>query len=133
MKVDNLVVIVTLAALLMYVWTGMRVGAARGKYGIDAPAVSGHPEFERTFRVQMNTLEWLPIFLPSLWLFAHYWDARVAAAVGVLWIIGRLNYAVTYVKDPSKRSAGFLVQALSTAVLLFGALGRAVYLLAAGS
>ena len=36
------------------------------------PAISGNPDFERVFRVQMNTLEWLPIFLPSLWLFAIY-------------------------------------------------------------
>jgi uncharacterized MAPEG superfamily protein len=132
MQVDNLVVIVTLAALLVYFWTGLRVGQARTKYGVAAPAISGAPEFERAWRVQMNTLEWLPLFLPSLWLFAYYWDPRIAAAVGVLWIVCRVMYAVIYVQDPAKRGPWFGGQALSTAVLLFGALGKAVWQLATG-
>ncbi len=133
MKVDNLVVIVTLAALLVYLWMGLRVGGARSKFGVAAPAITGHPEFERTYRVQVNTLEWLPIFLPSLWLFAAYWDPRVAAGVGVVWILGRVLYAITYTKDASKRSAGFGIQAFSTAILLFGALGAAIWRAATGA
>ncbi len=132
MAVDNLVVIVTLLALLVYMWTAVRTGGARAKHGVAAPATTGHPEFERCYRVQMNTLEWLPLFLPSLWLFAYYWDARIAAAVGVVWIIGRILYGVTYVKDPTKRGPGFGLQALSTMVLLFGALAKAVWLVVAG-
>ena len=127
MQLDNLVVIVTLLALLTYFWTGFRVGGARSKYGVAAPAVTGAPEFERTYRVQMNTLEWLPLFLPSLWLFAWYWNGKVAAAIGLVWILARIYYGVTYVSDPAKRGPGFGVQALATAVLLFGALGKAVY------
>ena len=133
MQINNLVVIVTLVAFLLYFWTGIRVGRARGKFGVAAPAVTGHPEFERAYRVQMNTLEWLPLFVPSLWLFAYYWDPRIAAAIGVVWIVGRLLYALTYVQDPAKRGPGFGLQALSTAVLLFGSLGKAVYLLATGA
>jgi uncharacterized membrane protein YecN with MAPEG domain len=132
MQVNALVVIVSLSALLLYFWMGLRVAGARTKFGVAAPAVSGNEMFERHYRVQMNTLEWLPLFLPSLWLFAYYWDPRVAAAVGVVWVIGRLIYAVTYVKDPAKRGLGFGPQALSTAVLLFGALGKAIYLVATG-
>ena len=30
----------------------------------------------------MNTLEWMPIFLPSLWLFAIYLSDAFAAALG---------------------------------------------------
>lgn len=131
-QLDNLVVIVTLLALLVYGWTGMRTGAARHKYGVTAPAVTGAPEFERTYRAQMNTLEWLPLFLPSLWLFAWYWNGKVAAAIGLVWILARIYYAVTYVKDPAKRGPGFGLQALATAVLLFGALGKAVYLAVTG-
>ena len=104
MQIDNLVVVVTLLALLTYFWTSLRVGAARGKHGIAAPSVLGHPEFERAYRVQLNTLEWLPLFLPSLWLFAYYWDGKIAAAIGVVWIVGRILYSITYVKDPSKRA-----------------------------
>ncbi len=132
MQIDNLVVVVTLLALLTYFWTSLRVGSARGKHGIVAPSVVGHPEFERAYRVQLNTLEWLPLFLPSLWLFAYYWDGRIAAAIGVVWIAARVFYAVTYVKDPSKRAPGFGLQAACTAILLFGALGKAGYLLATG-
>ena len=132
MRIDNLVVIVTLIALLTYLWTIARTARARARNAITAPAVSGHPEFERCFRVQMNTLEWLPIFLPSLWLFASYWDPRVAAGLGLVWILGRILYAVAYVKDPAKRGPGFGVQTLAAAILLFGALGRAGWLVATG-
>ena len=84
-------------------------------------------------RVQSNTLEWLPIFLPSLWLFALYWNELVAAALGLVWIIGRLLYATGYMADPAKRSTGFFIQFLATAVLLLGALGRIIFSLATGS
>jgi uncharacterized membrane protein YecN with MAPEG domain len=132
MPINNLVVIVSLLALLIYAWTGVRVGQARTKYGVPAPAITGAVEFERAWRVQMNTLEWLPLFLPSLWLFAYYWDPRIAAVIGLVWILARVAYAVVYVQDPAQRGPWFGLQALSTAVLLFGALGRAVYLLATG-
>ncbi len=132
MPVNNLIVVVTFIALLVYLWTGLRVGAARGKFGVPAPAISGAPEFERAWRVQMNTLEWLPLFLPSLWLFAWYWDPRVAAGVGAVWILARVMYAITYANDPAKRGPWFGLQALSTGVLLFGALGKAAWQLYLG-
>ncbi|MFC3080617.1 MAPEG family protein [Phenylobacterium terrae] len=125
----HLVSIVTLLALILYFWMGLRVAGARRKSGIAAPAMSGDPILERHLRVQGNTLEWLPIFLPSLWLFAYYWDDTLAAAVGAVWIVGRIVYAFGYVADPKKREAGFLIQTLASAVLLFGALGRAAWLL----
>ena len=124
-----LVAVVTMLALLLYFVMGLRVGRARATYNVPAPAISGNPDFERLFRVQANTLEWLPIFLPSLWLFAFYWNDRVAAALGVLWIAGRFMYMTGYARAASARSAGFGVQALATAVLLFGALGRAIWVL----
>lgn len=124
------VAIVTLLALLVYFWMGLRVGGARRKTGISAPAMTGDPILERSVRVQANTLEWLPIFLPSLWLFALYWDDRAAAAAGVVWIVGRILYALGYSADPAKRSTGFLIQTLATAVLLFGALGRIIWAMA---
>ena len=130
MQVDNLVVIVTFLALLVYFWTSLRAGGARQRHKIIAPSVVGHPEFERAYRVQLNTLEWLPLFLPSLWLFAYYWDGKVAAAIGLVWVLGRILYATSYAKDPSKRGPGFGLQALATGVLLFGALGKAVWMAA---
>jgi uncharacterized MAPEG superfamily protein len=128
----NYTAIVSLLALLVCVWTGVRVGQARHKYGVVAPAVTGAPEFERAYRVQMNTLEWVAPFQISLWLFAVYWSATAAAAVGVVWIVARIGYALVYVQDPAKRGPWFGLQSLSTGVLLFGALGRAVYQLAVG-
>lgn len=127
MQPHSLVAIVTLLALLTYFWMGIQVGGARGKSGIAAPAMTGHPLLERAVRVHHNTLEWLPIFLASMWLFAIYWNDRVAAALGLVWIVGRLVYSFGYMADPSKRAAGFMIQALATAILLFGALGRLIY------
>ena len=124
--------IVTLLALMMYFWTGLQVGRARGTSGIHAPAMTGDPLLERAVRVQANTLEWLPIFLASLWLFAIYWSELVAAGLGLVWIAGRLLYAVGYMTDPAKRGPGFLIQTLVCAMLLLGAFGRIVFSLVTG-
>jgi glutathione S-transferase len=119
--------LITILALLVYFYMSLRVGQARSKYEIAAPAISGHPDFERVFRVQANTLEWLPLFLVSLWLFSLYWNDIAAALVGVVWIVGRVLYLTGYSKAAAARSRGFGIQALATAVLLFGALGKIVW------
>jgi glutathione S-transferase len=119
-------VLVTLGALLFYFWTGLQVGAARRKYNVPAPATTGNPDFERVFRVQMNTLEWLPMFLVSLWTFNAYWDGRVGAIIGLIWIIGRYLYAHGYAIAAEQRSMGFLIQALAVMFLFLGALIGAV-------
>jgi uncharacterized membrane protein YecN with MAPEG domain len=130
MQPHSLVAIVTILSLLLYLSMGIGVGRARARSGVQAPAMTGDPVLERTIRVQSNTLEWLPIFLVSLWLFAIYWNDLVAAGAGLVWIVGRFLYARGYVADPSKRETGFMIQALACAVLLFGALGRIVYVMA---
>ena len=122
--------IVTIVALLVYFNMSLGVGRARGKTGIHAPAMTGDPLLERAVRVHMNTLEWLPIFLAGLWLFAIFWNEVAAAALGVVWIAGRLLYASGYMADPAKRSTGFLVQFAAAALLLIGALGKIVFDLA---
>ncbi len=127
------VALVSLAALLVYFWMSTQVPRARVKCGIGAPAMTGDPLLERTIRAHYNTLEWLPIFLVSLWLFAIYWNELVAAAVGAVWVVGRIIYALGYYSDASRRGPGFLIQSLATAVLLFGALGKIVYGLATGT
>ena len=131
MQPHSWVAIVTLVALLVYVWMALQVTWARRKCGIDAPTMTGDPLLERTIRVQANTLEWLPLFLPSLWLFAIYWSDLVATILGVIWIVGRIIYALGYMSAASKREVGFIIQALATAVLLFGALGRVIWVLVA--
>ena len=121
------VAIVTLLALLTYFWMSLQVPAARRKCGIAAPAMTGDPLLERTIRAHYNTLEWLPLFLVPLWLFAIYWSDLVAAIAGLVWIVGRIVYQIGYVSAPEKRAIGFLIQFLAVAFLLLGALGRLVY------
>jgi glutathione S-transferase len=113
-------------ALLIYVWTALRVGAARGKYHVPAPAMDGPPEFLRTFRVQMNTLEQLALFLPALWLFATGWSDIYAAVLGVIWCVGRVLFALGYYAAPEKRDVGFGITFLTSIVLLLGGLAGTV-------
>jgi glutathione S-transferase len=110
--------LVTLLAILFYFYAGSRVSRARQEFGVAAPAMSGHPDFDRIFRVQMNTLEWMPIFLPLLWLFAFYVNDIAAAALGLVWIAGRILYLVNYTEAAGKRGAGFAVQGAACVVLL---------------
>ena len=124
--------LVTCLALLFYFFTSIQVSKARTAFGIKVPAISGHPDFERVFRVQMNTLEWMPIFLPSLWLFAIYISDPIAAAIGVVWIAGRVLYLTGYSQAAAKRGRGFAVQALAAIALWAGALGAVVWRLVQG-
>jgi glutathione S-transferase len=127
------VAIVTLLTALVYFWMAARVALAHRKTGILAPTMTGDPLLERTVRAQANTLEWIPIFLPSLWLFAIYWDADVAAGLGALWIVGRIAYFLGYVAAPEKRRVGFFIQVVAAFTLMLGALGRIIYLAAVGA
>jgi uncharacterized membrane protein YecN with MAPEG domain len=109
--------IVALLAVVQLFVFGVMVGWARGKYGVPAPATAGHPIFERYYRVQMNTVESLLVFLPGLWLAAKYWSPRYAAILGVVYIVGRTIYYFSYIGDPKKRSAGFSLS-MGPAILL---------------
>jgi glutathione S-transferase len=113
--------LVTLLAVLFYFYTSARVSRARPKFGVSAPAISGHPEFDRIFRVHMNTLEWMVIFLPVLWLFAIYVIDIGAAVLGLVWIAGRILYLISYTQAAASRGPGFAVQGAVCGVLLIGA------------
>ena len=119
--------LVTLLAILVYFYSSILVSRARGKFGVKLPAISGNPDFERVFRAQMNTLEWLPIFLPSLWLFAIYISDPFAAVLGLVWVMGRILYILGYVQAVAKRGPGFAVQALAAIVLWVGASGAIIW------
>jgi len=119
--------LVTCLSVLTYFYTGLLVSRARVAFGIKAPAVSGNPDFERAFRVQMNTLEWMPIFLPSLWLFAFYINDALAAALGLVWIAGRVLYMTGYSQAAAKRGLGFGIQAVAATLLWLGALGAVIW------
>jgi glutathione S-transferase len=115
--------LVTCLAILFYFFTSIQVSKARTAFGIKVPATSGHADFERVFRVQANTLEWMPIFLPSLWLFAVYISDPIAAGLGLVWIAGRILYMTGYSQAANKRGRGFAIQAGAAVLLWLGALG----------
>ena len=122
----SLVFVVMGLALVQFMYFGFQVGGARGRYGIKAPAITGNEVFERHFRVQQNTLELIVVFVPSLWMFATYIDPKWAVGLGLIYIVGRFLYAHGYVTDPAKRSAGFGLSFLPTAMLLLGGIVGAV-------
>jgi glutathione S-transferase len=109
-------------ALIEYLVFGYLVGDARKRYGIRAPAVTGHAVFERHYRAHMNTLELLIVFLPGMLLFARYVSPLWAAAVGILFVIGRAWYYRAYVADPDRRHGGFALSFLAIVILLAGGL-----------
>jgi uncharacterized MAPEG superfamily protein len=116
------VAVVIVLALVQYVAFGMLVGWARGKYGVKAPAVTGHETFDRYFRVHQNTLELLVVFVPAIWLFGIYVDPTWAALLGLVYLVARVLYLRGYVADPAKREVGFALSVLPVFVLLAGAL-----------
>jgi len=117
-----LVNLIVALALLQFFAFMTAVGRARAKYNVIAPATTGNEVFERYFRVQMNTMELLMMFVPGIWMFGFYVSADVAAALGAIYIIGRCIYFFSYVKDPKKRSLGYGLSAAPVAVLVIGAL-----------
>ncbi|MEP6558340.1 MAG: MAPEG family protein [Burkholderiales bacterium] len=122
----NYLHIVAILAIAQFFFFGVLVGKARGKYGIKAPAVSGHEGFDRAFRVQMNTLEQLVAFLPALFIAGLHWSSGWVAAIGAIYLIGRIVYWRSYVADPAKRGLGFLLTVLPTFALLAAGLVGAV-------
>ncbi len=111
------VVIVTVLALAQYMFFGVQVGAARQKSGVKAPATTGETQFECVNRVHQNTLEQLIVFIPALWIYAHYVDPLWGAGIGVVYLIGRFIYRAAYLKDPSTRTLGFSLSYLPGAVM----------------
>ena len=114
--------LVAVLAVLQYLGFGMLVAAARGKYGVHAPAVSGHPQFERMYRVQMNTLELLVALLAGLYIASHYWPPAAVAGCGAVYLLGRLVYWRAYTRNPASRALGFGLSAFPILALLVASL-----------
>jgi len=113
--------LVTLCALIEYFVFSALVGKARVRYGVKAPATTGHEVFDRYFRVQQNTLELLILFVPALWIAAQYWNPAWMAAIGAVYVIGRVLYFRGYVSAPAARHNGFLLSIVPVALLLVAA------------
>ncbi|MBX3024650.1 MAPEG family protein [bacterium] len=118
---------VALLALIEYLAISTLTGRARGQYGVAAPATTGHPMFERWYRVQMNTLEQLIVFIPALFLFARYVSPRWAGLLGLVFVAGRAIYARAYVADPESRSLGFALTFVPNVLLILGALLAVIF------
>ena len=114
--------LITLLALFEYFIFMMAVGRARYQYGVKAPATSGNEDFERVYRVQMNTLEMLALFIPALWSFAVFVNEAWAVLLGAIFILGRALYFKGYVSAANQRSLGFTLSMMPTLALLIGGL-----------
>ena len=114
--------LVAVLAVLQSMTFGLLTGNERSRSGLKAPAITGDEGFERMYRVQMNTLELLVAFLPSLFLAARYWPAPWVAGLGLVFLVGRLMYWRAYVSDPVKRGTGFMLSILPTSFLAILAL-----------
>ena len=121
------VIIVILLAVIEVVVFGMRAGLSRGRADLKAPAVIGNEEFERHFRVHYNTIEQMVVFVPGVWFFGQYVSVHWAAGLGLLFVVGRAIYAISYVKDPETRGAGMILSMLPCWVLVLGALAGATW------
>lgn len=122
----NHIDVVASLAVLQYLYFGGLVGRARVRYGVKAPATTGHELFERAYRVQMNTLELLVALLPALYLAGRYWPGPYVAAAGAVYLVGRLLYWRAYVSTPATRGLGFMLSFIPIFVLTLAALVPAV-------
>lgn len=118
----ELIGIVIVLALAQFIGFSMAVGRARGKYNVPAPATTGDEQFERYFRIQMNTLEQLVVFVPAILIAGHFGNPLWAALAGAVFIVGRQLYYFSYAKDPKRRSTGFGIGFLAIVYLLVASL-----------
>jgi glutathione S-transferase len=130
MPVTLATALITILALVFYIWTGISVARARSKHGVKAPTMTGPTEFECAVRVQANTLEWLVVFVPALWLATAYFSPSMSIVylswlppvLGLIWIVGRIIYKTGYMTAPEKREAGFVISTLAALALIICAL-----------
>ena len=109
--------LITLATLLLLFGCAWYVGAARGRYQVKAPSMTGPEEFNRAFRVQMNTVENTVAFLPALWLASIYFSPRIAAVIGAIWVAARVWYAFAYARNPRSRGMPFTISNIACGAL----------------
>ncbi len=112
------VALVVWSTVCVVLATVIVTGWMRGKHKIAAPAVTGHPMFERAYRVQMNTLEQAVMFLPVFALAVQFGRDDIACVLGAVWVLARIGYIVAYLRNPASRGPAFAIAVLA----LFGLL-----------
>lgn len=120
MNANALPGLVIILSVLLQIWTMIAVGRARRRTGINAPVMTGDAGLERALRVQANTIEQLVLTAPAFVLSQIYWGSLATGICGLVWILGRVLYAIGYWQDPKKRGSGFMIASLATLVLLVG-------------
>jgi len=120
------IAVVTVLAVFQVFSFAYLVGKQRAKHGVKAPAITGEAEFERAFRIHQNSVEQMVIFIPAVWLFGYYVHALIGAGLGLVFVISRFIYRKSYLNDPTSRTAGFGIGALTMMILLFGGLIGAI-------
>ncbi|NXE11113.1 MGST2 transferase, partial [Lophotis ruficrista] len=104
-----------------FVWL---VGKSRMKHKVMPPAVTGAPEFDRTFRAQQNCVEFYPLFLTVLWTAGWFFNQELAAFLGVLYVFARYKYFHGYVQSAKGRLTGFYLNLIIlTCLMTLGAVG----------
>lgn len=110
--------LIVIIAVIQYLFFGVMTGQAREKYGVKAPATTGEDGFERMYRVQMNTLEMLVVFIPAIFIASDYWSPLLIAGLGLVYIIGRFIYWRAYVTEPKNRGLGFMLSLIPSMLLI---------------
>jgi len=110
--------LVAIIAVLQFFFFGAMTGRARRNSGLKAPTMIGDEGFERMYRVQMNTLETLVVFIPALFIASNYWSALLVSGLGSIYLVGRFIYWRAYIAEPEKRGIGFMLSMLPTLVLI---------------
>jgi uncharacterized MAPEG superfamily protein len=111
---------IVLLAVLHFMVLGMIVGTARARYNVPAPATTGHPTFERLFRIHQNSLEMLIAFIPGVWLYGWWVSQTWATGLGIVFLAGRLLYTIQYARDPKSRTIGAMLSFLTIMILIVG-------------
>ena len=121
----NLAAIDTLLAVLLTFILGGRAGQMRGRHKVQAPATTGHPDFERAFRTHMNTVENMVLMLPALWVASLTYGGQLPFWIGLVWVVSRVIYAFGYAQsNVQMRAPGAVIGFLSIlALVVLGAIG----------
>jgi glutathione S-transferase len=102
------VVFTAVGSVFVNMWMMINVVKARKEHNVKYPALYSpdNNKFNCIQRVHQNTLESYPTFLLLL-LFGGLQYPRISAGAGVVYLVGRIAYAIGYYTgDPEKRKWG---------------------------